>query len=423
MKLTTTIVRNLELPSGKNDHVFWDEDLPGFGYRMHRSSKGIRSAWIIQYRIHNGRSRRMTIGSAALAANEARKLAAQQLARVKIGADPRGDKIAARKRGSKTLLSLINDFLADNKDGWRESTERQYRLILLVYFKSLHHMEATAITRADIAPVLKCIEREHRRRGAVAAQNPGRRSAALAQTRLNTLYIWAIGEGRLDSNPVIGTREIKYSGKRERVLTDDELIRIWQTCGAGFFPRSNGNFGRIVRLLILLGARRNEIACMAWSELNEKGNWTLPARRSKNHRALTLRLPPAALAILAEVPRRGDNVFSKTAAMNIQRYVEQLRERTGIHDWSLHDLRRTTATGMGKIGIQPHIIECVLNHRSGFRAGVAGVYNLANYDLEVTQALLRWSEYVTALVEGRDNKVVALSAATSRHHYRGASPD
>jgi len=306
----------------------------------------------------------------------------------------------------QNFKAVAEEFLAAKASDWRAKTAGQYRHILLVYFKPLHGMAIDAIRRADIAPVLTQIERTR-----------GRPSAALARARLWTMYAWAVAEGRVEVNPVIGTREIEYSVKRDRVLTGEELARIWHACAPEYYPR-NSNFGRVVRLLILLGARRSEITDMTWSELDlGKATWTLPAERSKNHRAHTLPLPPAALAIIDEVARERWNgkadeyVFSMRGGMNVHRPMFPVLERCGVKDWWLHDLRRSVATGMAELGVLPHIIECVLNHVSGFRAGVAGVYNRATYEREMAQALARWSEHVLALVEGRADKVIALRGA------------
>jgi integrase len=284
-----------------------------------------------------------------------------------------------------------------------------YRHILLVCWKPLHGMEIDAITRGDIATGLRRIERER-----------GTRMGSLSRARLWTLYNWAIGEGLIANNPVIGTIKIEYTGKRERVLSDEELVKIWQACSdPENFPRG-GNFGRVVKLLILLGARRSEITGMRWSELDlTKGSWTLPAERSKNKRAHTLPLPPAGLAIFDEISRErwngktwvsDESIFTTFGGMNVWRPLEKLYKQSGTHDWWLHDLRRTCATGMANMGIHPHVIECVLNHVSGFRAGVAGTYNRSTYEREMKVALIRWSEHVMALVEGRANNIVTLRA-------------
>jgi integrase len=257
---------------------------------------------------------------------------------------------------------VAEDFIAARTPKWRKITAKQYRHILLVYWKPLHGKELNAVTRRDIATGLRRIERER-----------GERSADLARARLCTLYIWAMGQGLIEINPVIGTTKIEYTGKRERVLSDDELVKVWRACSAPENFPHGGNFGRVIKLLILLGARRKEITGMKWSELDlPNGTWTLPAERSKNHRAHTLPLPSAALAIFDEMSSHerwngkarasDDYVFSSFGAMNVERPQHTLFEQSGTRDWWIHDLRRTCATGMANIGIQPHVIECVSRH-------------------------------------------------------------
>jgi integrase len=416
MKLNAKTIASLKLPAGRAEAFFWDEEFSGFGLRLRQSGGRLRRTWVIQYRTKAGQTRRITVASAdELSAANARKHAGDVLAKIRMGGDPQGDKTAARKQAMQNLKTVAEEFLdfgikyGIHSQPWRTSTVRQYRLILLIYFKPLHGMAIDTIKRADIAPVLTQIERER-----------GRRSAVLARARLWTLFAWAIGEGRLDANPVVGTREIEYSVKRERVLTGEELARIWRACDPVYFPR-NGNFGRVVRLLILLGARRGEITGMAWNELDlPNGTWTLPGSRSKNHRAHTLPLPPPALAIFDEISRErwngkawapDDYVFSYTSGMNVSRPLVPVLERCGVQDWWLHDIRRSVATGMAELGVLPHVIECVLNHVSGFRAGIAGVYNRSSYEREMAQALRRWGEHVLALVEGRGDKVIFLRRA------------
>jgi integrase len=196
------------------------------------------------------------------------------------------------------------------------------------------------------------------------------------------------------------------------VLTDAELVAIWRACG-------EDDFGRIVRLLILTAQRRSEIGGMAWSEIDmDAGTWTLPAARAKNHRAHTLPLPPTALELLAGVPHLAlrDQLFGERAAGGFTRWFEakgDLDSRLGkaVQPWTLHDLRRTCATRMADIGVQPHIIEQVLNHASGHKRGVAGVYNRSPYAKEVKAALALWAEHVRALVTGEARKVVPFESS------------
>ena len=155
---------------------------------------------------------------------------------------------------------------------------------------------------------------------------------------------------------------------------------------------------------------------MAFSEIDfEAEAWTVPASRSKNGRSITYPLVPMALDIIKSVPQRfeRDQLFGERRADGFcswHKCKRLLDQRTGISvPFNLHDLRRSVATRLADLGVQPHIIEQVLNHHSGHRAGVAGIYNKSTYAREVTAALALWSDHVRTLVEGgARNKVVAL---------------
>src|SRR5262249_40705395 len=233
-------------------------------------------------------------------------------------------------------------------------------------------------------------------------------TAAAARRAISALFRWAMEEGWTQSNPVIGTRRPQEARPRERVLTDAELVAIWNA--------SNGDddHSRIVRLLILLGSRRAEVGGMRWGELDlDIGTWTLPAERSKNHRAHAITLPAAALAIIQAVPRGDrDHLFGHRADGGFaawSRGKQDLDQRLTdvVGPWRVQHIRRTVAARMADIGIEPHVIEATLNHYSGHRRGVAGVYNRSPYERAVKAALVRWADHVAALVEGRASKVVA----------------
>src|SRR5262249_60882378 len=131
--------------------------------------------------------------------------------------------------------------------------------------------------------------------------------------------------------------------------------------------------GKIIKLLILLGARRQEIGGCAWPEfdlLSPQPSWTLPAARAKNGRAHTLPLLPMALAIIKSVPRMAsrDLLFGSRADYGFSSWPQGKRaldQRCGVEDWTIHDLRRSVATGMADLGVGPHGIEHILNHQSG----------------------------------------------------------
>ena len=222
------------------------------------------------------------------------------------------------------------------------------------------------------------------------------------------------------------------------MLSDDELVRIWRACEPENFPHKGG-FGRVIQMLILTGCRRGEVTGMKWGEVKlEDGVWILPGERSKNHRQHIIPLSRPAHAILQELSEQkrwngktwisDQYVFSSFGRMNVQRPRDAVYERSGTSDWWLHDIRKTVATGMGNLGIAPHVISVVLNHVSVFRmdlqgvtvnvqgprTGITGKYNLSPYFAEKKQALDRWAEHVMALVEERANKVAKRSIGPRR---------
>ena len=395
MKLTAKTVAAIRLPPGKTDHIEWDDELVGFGLRLRKS--GARS-FVAQYRAH-GRTRRMKIGG-TLAPEEARKAARLILAKVEVGADPQGEKAARRRADGHTLAAVVADYLQAKQPIVRGTTYREMvRYLTGPHFKPLHAMPIDQVTRRDVAVRLTRI----------VADN-GSITAGRARAALSALYVWAMGQGLTEINPVVGTIKPEDSKPRERVLSDAELRAIWRACG-------DDDLGRVVKLLILTGTRRSEVGGMCWSELDlARGAWTIPHERSKNHRSHTLPLPPMALAIIATVPAMvgRDQLFGERAARGYTGWggPEQaaLRARAEVSDWSLHDLRRSVATKMADLGVQPHIIEQVLNHVSGHKAGVAGIYNRSSYEREVRAALALWADHVRVLTEGGEKKILPLRA-------------
>ncbi len=246
---------------GKADVIHFDDDLAGFGLRL----RGGRKTWIAQYRA-KGRTRRMKIGAAEkVTAEEARKHAKKILARVELGHDPQGDKAATRLGAALTFKSLASKFLEARAADLRPASMRVTKLSLSgSYFKPLHPITITDITRADVAACLRTISN----RGHTVA-------AAQARSAISTMFSWAMGEGLTDENPVIGTNKPKKSDPRERVLTDDELAAVWRACG-------DDDFGKIVKLLMLTGCRRLEVGGLRRREFNrDTGALTLPAERAK----------------------------------------------------------------------------------------------------------------------------------------------
>jgi integrase len=393
---------------GKAEVFVWDTELIGFGLRVRRRRHDgmILRTWLAQYRDRaSGRTRRHSLGATSkVPVSAAREAARRILGGAALGHDPAGEKQAKRARARRTFAGCVDAYLAAAAASLRPNSLRLGILFLRGdYFAPLHGMPVSEVTRADIASCL-----------AAAARRHSANAAASARRWASALFGFCIMEGwLLGDNPVSGTRRPQRAPARERVLSDRELAAVWRSCDG------DDDFSKIVRLLILLGVRRTEAGGIGWSELDlDAGTWTLPAARSKNYRAHTITLPPAAIAIIESVPRRAcDQLFGSLWAPHRGftvwgRSKAALDARLGFElPWLLHDLRRTAATGMIDIGIEPYHVEAVLNHHSGHRGGVSGVYNRSPYTAQIASALARWAAHVNDLIEGRAGKVIALQQA------------
>jgi len=399
MKLTAATVAALGLPDGKNDIIYFDETMAGFGYRLRRSHDGKRllRSWIVQYK-RAGASRRVLLGSAEVLSAEAARTAAKKLlSRIVLGEDPAADRADRREKDKLSLRSQVEQYLALKARELRPKTLREVtRYLSGPYFRPLHGIAIDMIGRKDVASRLGAIQREH---GDIVAK--------AARDKLSAFYVWAMQEGLTEANPVIGTRAPQGNKPRDRVLSNVEFVAIWNAC-------KDDDYGKIIKLLILTGCRRAEIGGMCWSEFDLDGpqpSWTLPAERSKNGKAHTLPLMPMAFAIIKGAPRMvsRDQLFGSRSGAGFaswDRDKAALNERSGVTNWTPHDIRRSVTTKMADIGVQPHVIEQILNHQSGHKAGPAGIYNRSAYEREVRNALALWEDQVRTLVEGGERKVI-----------------
>jgi integrase len=399
MKLTKETIERLPLErdKGKPDVIYWDDDLRGFGLRI----RGARRSFVCQYRVDHAQ-RRKSWDAQAVDVTAARKEAKRILAEVELGRDPQGEQIEARARARLTLGTIADEYLEVRRPALRRSSYLANRRYLTQHWRPLRNTPIHKVERRDVAAQLGKISKGH---GLIAASR--------ARATLSAFFAWAIREGVADQNPVTGTNEPAADIRaRDRVLDESEIRAIWNSC-------RDDPYGRIIKLLFLTGARREEIGGLRWSELDlETGKLTIPGSRTKNHHELVLTLPELAKSILRDTPRReGDFLFGDRAAFCAWSYstavlARRIAERAGsIMPWRLHDIRRSVATHMGEVGIQPHIIEGVLNHRGGHKAGVAGIYNRASYEREIKSALAIWADHLLAIVEGGAPVVVPLRPA------------
>jgi integrase len=393
MKLTQRRIEALECPAEKKDILVFDDEQKGLGVRI---TAGGGKTFLAQYAF-GGQKRRVPLGScSAISLAKAREAARAILGAVAHGRDPAAErKEKAREATRKathdalTLGALLEQWhalrLADKRPSYAAEAVRAVRH---AFGKHLN-APAAGLDRKAVVRVLDGLTKE----GKVALAS---RTAAYGRA----CYQWAIKRGALEANPFVNL-PLAPVGKRERVLSDDELRTVWKA------TEGPGPFNVIVRMLILTGQRREEVAGMAWNEIcPDLSTWTIPANRAKNGAVNIVSLSPQAQAILRATLRlagsalvfpglRGPfNGFSKAKAA--------LDKASGVNDWRLHDLRRTMATGLQKLGVRLEVTEAVLNHVSGSRAGIVGVYQRHSWSEEKRAALMAWGERVAAIVEERE---------------------
>jgi integrase len=397
MRLTDKTLAALKLPAGKPEHKFFDEDIPGFGLRLRA---GGATRWIFQYDI-GPRTRRMTLGStAALTATRARATAAELHAKVRLGQDPAGDKAESRVRSAESFDAILRLYLAQQRSELKPLSYTQKERHLVKHCRALHALPLIKVDRRTIAAKL-----------ATVTTKSGSVEANRVRASLSAFYSWCISQGFADNNPVVGTAR-HHEKSRERVLTDAELKTIWEATAG------DDDYSAIVRLLLLTGQRASEIGDLSWSETSDDCI-TLPGARTKNSRDHIVPLSVPAQAILEARPKMlgRDFVFGRahsdggfTGWSSCKVLLDDRIKASGakVKDWVNHDLRRTVATRMAGLGVAPHVVEAVLNHVSGHKAGVAGIYNRATYEPEKRAALTKWAKAFLQIVEG--GKIIPLRA-------------
>jgi integrase len=390
MKLTEgNITKAIREARGKTDFFAWDEDLRGFGLRIRNGKR----TWIFQYKIGE-RQHRIKLGGPELDCTRARKLAeskrgAVSEAKLGHGVDPavERDKIKADakpKAKGKTLASLVTNYLDAKVASMKPLSYLETKRHLEKHFQPLHDLALANIVRADVASRVREIAKAS---GPVAANR--------ARASLSAMFRWAIGEGICDHNPVAGSNKQEENGPRERSLSDAEAAAVWLSA-------PDNDYGRIVKLILLTGCRRTEIGDLKWSEIDTKAKTiTLPKERTKNGQQHVVPLSGMALEIINATPQRADRdyVFGIGKGGGYSGWSKSnssVRGAAGVEEhWTLHDLRRTVRTGMGKLGVAPHVAEAVLNH---LPEKLIRTYDRHDYSAEKRSALDQWATHVKTIV-------------------------
>ncbi|ATQ66883.1 MULTISPECIES: tyrosine-type recombinase/integrase [Methylosinus] len=420
--LTTAAIKQLKPGAVRREIPDGDRGVNGLYFVIQPS--GARS-WAFRYRFQ-GQARKLTFdGCKAKKAEDAaeqltlaRELAKQAMATISRGEDPATKKQEAKRqaaaaRPAHDLIENVCVSYIDRqaKPNTREASWREVERILnKEIVPAWRGRRLGDITRGDIHELLDKIK-----------DRPAPILANRTLAAFRRVCNWAIGRGIIEASPCDRVKAPVAETSRDRVLSDNELRLTW-----GAFDGAGWPFGPIGKLLLLTGARRDEVAHMTWSEVDLAGKlWTIPKERAKNGAAHEVPLSATAVAILKGLPKiEGGKdapgyIFTTTGKTPVSGFskakdqfdaaiLEAMQAAAADPEtvkaperWTLHDLRRTCASGMAGLGIAPHVVEAVLNHRSGTIKGVAAVYNRYSYSAEKRAALDAWARRLDAIVTGR----------------------
>jgi len=404
-----------------------DGGLPGL-YLVVQPSGAM--SWAVRYRF-GGKPRKHTIGAYPVyGLADARKSAGIALRAVAEGRDPGDEKKLARSiHGAEQnqIETILDDFLTRHVDVKNKaSSAKESRRIIETEIKpKWKERQVQSITRREIISLLDDIND----RGAPIMAN---RVLAL----LRKFFNWAIERDIITASPAVNVKAQGQETTRDRVLADDELRLVWKAAGSLGWP-----FGTMTQLLLLTGQRREEVAAASRTEFSLKGDqpmWTIPKERAKNGKEHHVPLAPAVVSILEAMPvidgkkkllltTTGETPVSGFSKAKERLDAEMLTiakkeaiergddpEAVVVTSWRIHDLRRTAASGMASLSIPVHVVEAVLNHKSGSIKGVAATYNRYSYADEKRRALSAWANMVAGIIgEETGGNVISLVRASA----------
>lgn len=403
-KLTERVIERLDCPTGQRDRLVFDTEQRGLAVRV--VAAGTKT-YLAQY-VVAGCKRRVPLGSVdAISLAAARDAARTVMGQVAQGMDPAAVRKAATEtakvdalRERMTLAQLVEDWerlhLAHRSARYRkDATEAMKRAL-----KDWLPRPAERLERRDVVAVVDKL-------------TPSVARALAAYGR--ACFAWAEKRGNVPSNPFLMLPVPSSNVQRDRVLADAETARVWKAAVADKTP-----YGPIVRLLLLTGQRRDEVRGMAWPELStDLAMWTIPGERTKNGQPSVVPLSAPAQGILREHLKEGRDqrrglVFpgegGKVPFGNWSKSKIAIDKAAHVTGWRVHDLRRTVATGLQRLGVRLEVTEAVLNHVSGSRGGIVGIYQRHDWKAEKRAALDDWATHLLTAVAAVDAgpKVVPL---------------
>jgi integrase len=383
MKLTMNRIAGLKCPAGRKDRLVFDDEQRGLGVRI---TAGGGKSYLVQYNWH-GQKRRIALDScASISLAQAREAARAIMGDVAKDIDVAAEGKRKAAEDALTLRRLLDDWQALHLTGKRPRYARDAVRAIKAAFGSYLDAPAASLERKAVVRAIDGLTRKG---------SPAMAASTAAYGK--ACYGWAIKRGTLEANPFVNL-PVAPTTKRERVLADDELAAIWRA------TERPGPFNSIVRLLMLTGQRREEVAGLTWAELSgDFSTWTLAANRTKNGKAHIVSLSEPAQDLLRNAVKLNEYVFPglRGPFRGFTKAKAALDKASGVTNWVLHDLRRTLATGLQRLGVRLEVTEAALNHTSGTRGGIAGVYQRHDWALERRSALDAWGAKVLAIAEGR----------------------
>jgi integrase len=397
VKLTDLAIQRLK-PSAKRREI---ADALSHGLRLVIQPSGAKS-FALRYRWH-GKPQKLTFGPAALGLAAARKLAADAMLDLAQGQDPGAAKRLARQAeaaeadaADNTLRAICESWLKREGAKQRSGARKGRDLARLVY-PTLGARPVAEIKRSEIVKLLDKIEDKN-----------GATMSDATLLLLGRVFTWHASRTDDFRSPVIkGMRRTKPSERvRERILSDAELRAIWKAADVSVDP-----FAGMVKLLLLTGARRNEINFMRWAEIDGAGNWKLPAARNKTKVDLVRPLSGAARALVASLPKIDGEFLFSTGAGSAIGHLSQRKARldaaSGTSGWTIHDLRRTARSLMSRAGVPPDHAERCLGH---VIPGVRGVYDQHKYTAEMRDGLELLAQQIERIVNPPADNVVPIKS-------------
>jgi integrase len=413
--LTDAKIKGLKAPE-KGQVEVADKVVPGLRIRVGKSGA---KTFILRKRV-GGKPVNVTLErfhDSHFTLADARKKARTLLNDIEGGADPRPRTRKASGVGAGTVRALWEQYLEQQVRGRKRSAKEIERVGDVQILPAIGDRLADTVTRGDITALVERITYRN-------PKKPTLRAGRYAHQQLSAFYAWALPRlDRLPSNPCRDAGRPGISAPRDRILIDpdnkgrdDELVVFWNATGELGWP-----FEPAFRLLLLTGQRLGEVFGATWSEFDLRAKtWTIPGARAKNGREHTVPLSPAAMAIIKALPEFKGSDFLFPARGRLDASTSGLSKGTArlrakmkdVPHFTLHDLRRTAATGMQRRGIKLEVVEAVLNHVSGSRAGIVGVYQRHAFAEEKRHALNVWAAEVDRIVNAKTRgNVVPLPTA------------